>query len=113
MSSVYDGDTFYAGIKKDENSSLEIIRIRIARFDTAEISKPRCEKEAQLAQQHRTALVNFLEPTVFVSNIRIDEKWPDRYIADVYTSDGVHVAWKMLQEGHGVVFGYGKPNWCL
>jgi micrococcal nuclease len=111
VSTIYDGDTFFANIKDYPPIAGDHIAIRVKGVDTPEM-KGDCEREVELARKAKQFTVTFLRSakTIQLKNLARDKYF--RIDADVY-SNGKSLAAELIKAGLGYeYYGGKKRSWC-
>ena len=109
---IFDGDTFAAAVKIEEDISITV-RVRIINIDTPELNGA-CPKEISMATQAKQRLSEILPigTVVDLQNIK-DDKYLGRIDANVILSDGRDVGKILVKEGLARRYSGGKrAPWC-
>lgn len=109
---VVDGDTLAVKARIWLGQMVET-DVRIARIDAPELTRPRCGREREMAEQARARLSQSLgDGPVSLRDVRYD-KYGGRVLAEVETAKGENVADLMLKSGLVRPYGGGKRKpWC-
>lgn len=111
VSTIYDGDTFYATIEEWPDIIGKNIAIRLKGVDTPEI-KGACYKEILKAREAKKLTVHLIRAAkrVELRNMSRDKYF--RIDADVYL-DGKNLAKEIIKQKLGIPYSGGtKFNWC-
>ena len=109
----YDGDTCYVNVWYLDNPIPKQEKIRLLKLDTPEISKPKCEKERELAYKARDFINNLIinsKEIIIITNY--DRGSYGRILAEIEI-DRLNVAELLVKNNLGVVYDKNnKKNWC-
>ncbi len=100
---VVDGDTLW----------LKGAKIRLADIDTPEISRPKCQREAQLGQKATDRLIQLLNAGP-LTMAAIDGPDEDRYGRKlrIFLRDGQSIGLQLVQEGLAHEWNGRRLTWC-
>ncbi len=109
----YDGDTCYVNVWYLDNSIPKQEKIRLLNLDTPEISKPKCEKEKDLAYKARYFINNLIINSKEIKIItNYDRGSYGRILADIEI-DQLNVSELLIKNNLGVMYDKNnKKNWC-
>lgn len=111
VSTIYDGDTFFANIKDWPPIVGEHIGVRVNGVDTPEM-KGDCDQEIKLARKAKQFTAGFLRSAKKVELRRISRDKYFRIDAEVY-GDGKSLAIELIKNGLGYEYrGDTKKSWC-
>ena len=110
----YDGDTCYVEVDgKIRNEDGELLKIRLLKLDTPEISKPKCDQELKWGLKARD-YVNDLIANSKIVVVKTDFKHDHfQRILAYLIIDGDDVSALLVKNDLGVVYKKGhKMDWC-
>jgi micrococcal nuclease len=112
VTSIYDGDTFRATVRKWPQIIGERIGIRINGIDTPEM-RGKCAAEKTLAREAKRHTVALLRRAKVIELRNMKRGKYFRIVADVY-ADGVSVGERLIGSGLAVPYDGGKKvkDWC-
>jgi micrococcal nuclease len=109
----YDGDTCYVNVWYLDNPEPKQEKIRLLKLDTPEISKPKCEKERELAYKARDFINNLIDNAKEIKIItNYDRGSYGRILADIEI-DQLNVSELLIKNNLGVIYDKNnKSSWC-
>ena len=110
--SVYDGDTVKVRAEIWPQNFWEG-SIRIRNIDTPEMGwRAECPQEAALAYEAKALVVEYIGERVYVLNPTLG-KYAGRVVADIVTSEGIHIDYLLIGAGLAREYHGGKRlGWC-
>ena len=109
---IFDGDTFSAGVKLDEDVEITV-RVRLINVDTPEMNG-KCTAEKVMAQSAKDLLFVLIPrgTVVDLKNVK-DDKYLGRINANVILPDGRDVGDILIDSGLARPYSGGKrKSWC-